>query len=95
MYIDWNNPFNPASGEITKVRYGVNSGNEELKVRVYSPTGELITTLADHLGYENSLYTAVWDGRNSKGEMVASGIYLVSLEVGSTDSKVVRVVVIK
>ncbi|MFH1283428.1 MAG: FlgD immunoglobulin-like domain containing protein [bacterium] len=95
LYVDWNNPFNPKEGEITKIRYGINGSNEQLKVRIYSLNGELIRTLAEHLGFQGALYTVDWDGNNAKGEIVSSGIYIVFLESGDGQSEVVRVVVLK
>lgn len=53
----------------------------QTRLEVYDGTGMLVRVLADGLlpAGEHSL---VWDGRNSSGQRVATGIYLVRLVAG-------------
>lgn len=97
LKIDWNNPFNPYKGQITKIRYQLidSNENENIIIRVYTVNGELVVTLAEHPAEQKALYTVEWDGRNAEGEIVASGVYLVNLEAGTSIQKTRRVVVIK
>lgn len=97
LKIDWNNPFNPYKGQITKIRYQLidSNENENIIIRVYTVNGELVVTLAEHLAEQKALYTVEWDGRNAEGEIVASGVYLVNLKAGTSIQKTKRVVVIK
>jgi len=51
-------------------------------VRIYSPAGRLVRTLHTG-GIEAGEHTVVWDGRDSTGRRVASGIYFVRAEAGT------------
>ena len=73
------NPFNP----LTTVPYSVGSdGTLHVTLRIYNARGSLVTTLVDDLKSPGN-YTATWDGSNSRGEPVASGIYFTRLVAGS------------
>jgi subtilisin-like proprotein convertase family protein len=68
------NPFNP----VTKVEYGLPSEGR-VSLRVYNVAGKLVRVLAD--GVEGAGYhEAVWDGRDGRGESVASGVYFARME---------------
>lgn len=95
LKIDWNNPFNPHKGQITKIRYKLVNWNENVAIRIYTITGELVKTLANHLAQQNALYTVEWNGENAANRIVASGIYLVNLKAGISFSKNRRIAVIK
>ncbi|MFH1379357.1 MAG: FlgD immunoglobulin-like domain containing protein [bacterium] len=95
LKIDWNNPFNPAQGQITKIRYQLVNWNENVAVRIYTINGELVKTLANHLAQQNALYTVEWDGENAENRIVSSGIYLVNLKAGMSISENRRIAVIK
>ena len=68
------NPFNPT----TTINYTIpKEGN--VKIEVYDITGKLVTTLVN--GVMNSgKYSVTWDGRNSAGQSVGSGIYLYRIQ---------------
>ena len=75
------NPFNPE----TWIPYQL-SEPAEVTLRIYSVNGVLVRTLA--LGhtpagiYQSRSRAAYWDGRNSLGESVASGVYFYTLTAG-------------
>ena len=75
------NPFNPE----TWIPYQL-SKPAEVTLRIYSVNGVLVRTLA--LGqtpagiYQSRSRAAYWDGRNSLGESVASGVYFYTLTAG-------------
>jgi len=75
------NPFNPE----TWIPYQLRD-DQDVTIRVYSAGGEVIRELA--LGHKSAgLYVsrdraAYWDGRNSSGEKVASGVYFYSIQAG-------------
>ena len=75
------NPFNPE----TWIPYHL-SDPAEVTLSIYSAEGRLVRTLA--LGhqaagiYESKSRAAYWDGRNSVGERVASGLYFYTLTAG-------------
>jgi len=51
-------------------------------LRVYNIAGQLVRTLIDEKQGAGD-HSVLWDGRNGKGEMVGSGVYLYRLRVGS------------
>ena len=79
------NPFNPE----TWIPYQL-SKPTEVTLRIYAINGTLIRTLT--LGYQSAgMYqsksrAAYWDGKNSVGEPVASGVYFYTLSAGDFTS---------
>ena len=75
------NPFNPE----TWIPYHL-SKPAEVTLTIYSIDGKVVRTLA--LGhqaagyYQNKNRAAYWDGRNTVGERVASGVYFYMLTAG-------------
>jgi hypothetical protein len=88
-------PFNLRSS-VNKMNILTGSVNTPFTVCVYNMSGEKIRELSQH-GTEIDITsgTAYWDGKNSKGEEVASGIYFIY--ASSTGNKVAKgkIVVIK
>jgi hypothetical protein len=70
------NPFNPQ----TTIRYQV-AQNADVKIEVYNIMGRLVNTLVDQKLNQGS-YTVVWNGNNTRGEFVASGVYFVKMSAG-------------
>ena len=75
------NPFNPE----TWIPYKLSKPGE-VRITIYSVDGKLVRTLA--LGhqpagvYQSKSRAAYWDGRNTLGERVASGLYFYTLTAG-------------
>jgi hypothetical protein len=70
------NPFNPS----TQIMYAVpEAGNVTLEV--YNILGQQIVTLVDG-EHQPGFYSVEWNGRDEKGQSVASGIYLYRLKAG-------------
>lgn len=70
------NPFNPC----TAIRYEL-PADAHVSLRVYSVTGRLVRTLAD--GRQTRGRKSVdWDGCDTEGRAVASGVYWYTLTVG-------------
>ena len=74
------NPWKPGQGEL-EIRYVVTAAaaGGTVSVKVYTLGGELVKTLVSESQPEGS-YPVKWDGRNSRGQRVASGIYLLLVE---------------
>ena len=83
------NPFNPE----TWIPYQLKAA-ADVCMNIYSAEGTLVRRLM--LGYQPSGYyltqhrAAHWDGRNAKGERVASGIYFYELVIDSTPLPVLQ-----
>ena len=70
------NPF----GQVTAIQYEVPSP-AYITLRVYDIRGRLVATLADGDRRAGS-HTVVWDGKDSSGKGVASGVYFCRLVAG-------------
>jgi len=71
------NPFNPS----TIIKFYI-PNTSDVTIRVYDMLGREVTTLINKQttgGYHN----VYWNGKDSKGENVASGVYLYRLTAGS------------
>ena len=86
------NPFNPE----TWIPYDL-AQDTNVDIKIYNLKGETIRELK--IGFQNAgtyrtkELAAFWDGRNSTGELVASGLYFYSLNAGQ--SKAIRQMVIR
>jgi|GEM_PF-3712236 len=82
------NPFNPG----TTFQIAVPQ-NSRVTVGIYDVTGRLVNTLfAGEL--HKGVYTYHWNGKNSQGQTVPSGIYFASLRSGQT-TKSIKMMLIK
>ena len=71
------NPFNPT----TNIEFALPQ-HETVKLEVYDILGRLVTTLANN-DMPAGTYKVVWNGKDSRGQSVASGLYLYRLQAGS------------
>jgi hypothetical protein len=74
------NPFNPTTKIAFEIEEGAAPGRVTLAV--YDVTGARVRTLVDQV-VKPGLHSAVWDGRNSRGETVSSGVYFYRLATPS------------
>jgi len=76
------NPFNPS----TTIEYAVPAGDVvHVCIKVYDLRGRRIHTLVDEERATGS-YSVHWDGRDSRGKEVNSGLYLYRIEAGDFTS---------
>jgi len=68
------NPFNPT----TKIRF-TNDRNSNVKVTVYALNGEKVATIMNR-NVNAGAYDVSWNGRNSNGSIVPTGMYLYDIE---------------
>jgi hypothetical protein len=71
------NPFNPT----TTIEFSVPK-EENVTINVYDVHGRFVRSLVNGEGYTQGHYSVRWDGTNSKGESVASGIYFTRMKAG-------------
>jgi hypothetical protein len=67
------NPFNPE----TTIRFSLHENNK-VEIVIYNIKGEKVRELLSS-ELPASYHTVVWDGRNDRGRMVASGVYLYQM----------------
>ncbi|MDP6598785.1 MAG: T9SS type A sorting domain-containing protein [Candidatus Poribacteria bacterium] len=64
----------------------------QVTIKVYSVAGQLVEWIAQQRTFGSGKQAIRWAGRDSDGEIVASGLYIVTVTVGSqTQDRVVNV----
>jgi hypothetical protein len=77
------NPFNPT----TTIRFDVPAGGGQVRLQVFDVTGRLVRTLVDDFVRPGGR-SVLWDGRDHRGETVATGLYLYRLDApGFTETR--------
>ncbi len=71
------NPFNPS----TKIEFTL-PVKSQVELKIYNVRGELVKTLLNE-NMAATTHSVIWDGRNSTGQSVSSGVYFYSLKAGS------------
>ncbi|RMH56757.1 MAG: hypothetical protein D6679_08150 [Candidatus Hydrogenedentota bacterium] len=89
-----NNLIRPAYGEFATIRYVLNSP-QNVAIRVFNMRGLLVADLSPGFRGPGQHQDVTWDGRNMRGEKVASGVYLVRIEAGTEIQATFRVMVIQ
>ena len=81
------NPFNPT----TTIGYSLKQASH-VELKIYDALGRLIETLVD--GFQDrGEHAVVWDGKNSAGGAVTSGVYFYRIQTGEfTSTKVMAYV---
>jgi len=82
------NPFNPS----TTIKFAV-PNTSQVAIDVYDLNGQKIATLLNEekaAGY----YSVIWNGKNTNGNDVSSGIYLYSIRAGNF-SEVKKMLMVK
>jgi len=83
------NPFNPS----TNIKFTINDITNPYTLNIYNLKGQLVKTLVKG-NLEKGTHNILWDGTDSKGETVSSGIYLYSLSNGKSN-QIKRMVLMK
>jgi hypothetical protein len=83
------NPFNP----VTTIAFTVPADGAELELAVYAVDGRMVTRLASGT-YPAGDHTVTWDGRDTAGRAVSSGVYFVRLS-GDGAAKVRKMTLLK
>jgi hypothetical protein len=74
------NPFNPS----TEIRFNLPEATQ-VTLTVFDLLGRQVATLADG-AYSTGSHTIQWDGRDSAGQKVVSGVYLYKLQTADNVS---------
>lgn len=70
------NPFNPE----TSIRFALPQASD-VTLKIYNVAGQLVNTLVSEHKNAGS-HTVAWNGRSSKGQQVASGLYFYQITAG-------------
>ncbi|MBI4721091.1 MAG: right-handed parallel beta-helix repeat-containing protein [Chitinivibrionia bacterium] len=72
------NPFNP----FTIISYEVPPSGDLVSISIYNAVGQVVKSLlSERKG--SGYYSVDWDGRDSNGQPVASGVYFVQMRAGA------------
>ena len=83
------NPFNPS----VKFSVKTDKSYDKLEIEIYNVKGQLVNTLKAGKAQRNQSVT--WDGVDSEGKKVSSGIYLCKLTSGNATLSSIKVSLIK
>jgi hypothetical protein len=81
------NPFNPS----TAIRFSLPQSSD-IRLAVYNMLGQRVRILFEGRKAAG-VYSAVWDGANERGEVVAAGLYFVRLESQANNVALTRKIV--
>ncbi len=70
------NPFNPT----TVIRWEL-AGSQEVELKIFNLLGQEIRTLVKE-NQAAGVHSAIWDGRDEAGNLVASGLYIYRIQAG-------------
>jgi streptogramin lyase len=77
LHANFPNPFNPSTG----IRFTLPE-TAAARLRVFDLAGRLVKVLYDDAAAAAGDHEVVWDGRDTSGQNVASGVYFYRLESG-------------
>ena len=84
-------PWKPRSGGThDAAAITISSLPEEADIRIYTIAGELVrefTVVRADLGVK------LWDGKNSAGKNVASGVYFANVKLSASDMKILKIAI--
>ncbi len=78
LFENFPNPFNPT----TVIGYQLTESSKVV-LKIYNTLGQEIRLLVDEMKSKGN-HTSVWDGKDNKGNMVSSGVYLYQLQAGQS-----------
>ena len=70
---------NPMRSGEARIAFGL-AKTERVQINVYDVTGRLMKTVADRSFAAGQQHVVIWDGTNSAGEKVKSGVYFYQLK---------------
>ncbi|MEA2096042.1 MAG: agmatine deiminase family protein [Candidatus Cloacimonadota bacterium] len=74
------NPFNPE----TAIKYNLKN-NSEVTIKIYNTKGQLVRTLVNS-SQEAGIHSTVWNGKDTNGRDVSSGIYFSTFDANDKES---------
>lgn len=86
--------FNPMQGGKLKMQVAAKE-NGNMKVQLFTVDGLLVKTIYDGPAEKSFPTLLEWDGRNEKGNIVASSVYLLRIDGAGLDRVLKKVVVVK
>ncbi len=76
LHPNYPNPFNPS----TTIRYELKQASK-VTLKIYNLLGQEVRTLVN-AQKSSGVHSVIWDGKNSHGQKVTSGVYFYRLQAG-------------
>jgi|GEM_PF-1130789 len=89
LYQNYPNPFNPS----TKIQFSIGTGSY-VSLKIYDVLGREVVTLVNGMQSPGE-HTIEWNGTNSSGQHVASGVYFYQLQTSSGYSATKKMMLLK
>ena len=80
LHQNYPNPFNPD----TKIQFAVEE-TSNAALSIFNQKGQKVITLFDGIAHPEQYYNIDWNGNDSNGKPVSSGIYYFKLKAGTTE----------
>jgi hypothetical protein len=87
------NVFRPRLGGTLSIGFKALS-DDHITVKIFALTGALVRPVLDLDVRAGVVYTSSWDGKNTEGDVIASGIYFISVH-GAHQSTIKKIIVLK
>ncbi|MCP4547834.1 MAG: hypothetical protein GY835_15335 [bacterium] len=84
------NPFNP----LTSIRFELASP-APVGLSIISPLGRVLRTLSNGREFSAGNHVLEFDGRDDSGELLASGVYFVRLDLGGGEARLSKMTLLK
>ena len=78
LHENFPNPFNPE----TQIRFSI-GGEESVKLIIYDMMGRQVQTLINGDSFSSGYHVVNWNGLDSKGQKVPSGVYIYRIKAGT------------
>jgi hypothetical protein len=85
------NPFTAS----VRIEYGAPAGAGEVAVAVYDAAGRLVRRLRTSNDEDGGRFETAWDGRDTHGRRVASGVYFVRMQTANGPALTRKVVLVR
>lgn len=82
LWGDSPDPFRPTGTNTAQIKYSVNA-QAQIYLEIYDGSNNLIRTLINGETKSAGLYTALWNGKNNAGQLVATGQYTYKVRANS------------
>jgi len=87
------NPFDSTKMRKITIKYDI-AQPQNVSIKIYDLTGNVITTLADQYISTPKQYTTEWNGKDENGELVPAGLYILCLKTKTT-TQAYKIIVVK
>ena len=78
LHDNFPNPFNPE----TQIRFSIGA-EEAVKLKIYDMMGRQVQTLVNGDSFSAGFHVVHWNGLDSKGQKVPSGVYIYRIKAGN------------